>query len=266
MRFKSLSQLKRPELSEISFAALPQTVTMAQYAREKAFKINELVRTVHEESLEWYGFTLGTKDAPDVITDIGLPRNNLNLQAYTALSSDRIAAFKESLADDVIINGWIHSHAALSYEHFSPMDKKNHLVVLDFVAAGLRKPIAKREIAIGTLTLLLKGQFVEEDLVPGSVCLITDSPITSAMIMETVYGSFCYAIVIGDQGWHQQQILYKENGVLSGHTLLSDKEAEIVLVDTGKVLTEHEINALRDEVEEKIQPNTNPPVETMERM
>jgi hypothetical protein len=266
MRFKSLSQLKRPECREISLATLPQTVTMAHYAREKAFKINELVRTVHEESLEWYGFTLGSTGDPDVITDIGLPRNDLNLRAYTALSSERIAAFKESLPDDVIINGWIHSHGALMYEHFSQMDNNNHLVVLDFVAAALKKPVAKREIAIGDLTLLLKDQFVEKDLARGSVCVITDAPITTATIMETIFGSFCYAIVIGDRGWHQQQIHYKENGVLSGYTALSDKEAEIVLVDTGRVLTRHEINALRDEVEEKIRPNTNPPVETMERM
>jgi hypothetical protein len=266
MRFKSLSQLKRPKLREITIATLPQTVTMAQYAREKAFRINELVRTVHEDSLEWYGFTLGTTVEPHIITDIGLPRNDLNLQTYTALSSERIAAFKESLSDDVIINGWIHSHGALMYEHFSPMDQKNHLVVLDFVAAGLKKPVSKREIAIGDLTLLLKDQFVEEDLARGSVCVITDAPITTATIMETIYGSFCYAVVIGDRGWHQQLIHYKENGVLSGYTALSDKEAEIVLVDTGKVLTRHEINALRDEVEEKIRPNTNPPVETMERM
>jgi len=91
-----------------------------------------------------------------------LPRNDLNLQTYTTLGSERIAAFKESLPDDVIINGWIHSHGALMFEHFSPMDQRNHLVVLDFVAAGLRKPVAKREIAIRDLTLLLEDQFVEE--------------------------------------------------------------------------------------------------------
>ena len=266
MRFKSLSQIKRPELREISLANLPQNVTMARYAREKAFKINELVRSVHQDSLEWYGFTLGTTNNPDVITDIGLPRNDLNLQTYTTLGSERIAAFKESLPDDVIINGWIHSHGALMFEHFSPMDQRNHLVVLDFVAAGLRKPVAKREIAIRDLTLLLEDQFVEEDLARGSVCLITDAPITAATIMETIYGSFCYAIVIGDQGWHQQQIHYKETGVLSGSTSLSDREAEIMLVDTGRVLTDLDIDQLKVEVEEKVRPNKNPPVEMMERM
>jgi len=266
MRFKSLSELKRPELREISLATLPQSITMAHYAREKAFRINQLVLTVYEKSLEWYGFTLGTTGKPDLITDIGLPRNDLNLQDYTTLGSERIAEFQETLPEDTIINGWIHSHGALMYRHFSNTDEKNHLVVLDFVAASLRRPVAKREIAIKDLVFLQEDQFVEEDLAAGSVCLITDVPITAATIMETIYGSFCYAIVIGDEGWHEQQIHYRENGVLSGHTTLSSRKAEIILVDTGKVFTRLDISALRDEVEEKIQPNTNPPVEMMERM
>lgn len=266
MRFKSLSQLKRPELREISLADLPQHVTMARYAREKASKINELVRDVYADSLEWYGFTLGPRDNPELISDIGLPRNDLNLTTYTALSPERIAEFKESLPDDVIINGWIHSHGALTYERFSHMDETNHRVVLDFVAASTRKPVAKRELAVNELVFLVKDQFNEGDLAEGSVCLITDVPITAATIMETIYGSFCYAVVIGDQGWHRQQIHYRENGVLSGRTIRNDKDAEMVLVDTGRILTHPELSALRAEVEAKIQPNTNPPVETLERM
>jgi hypothetical protein len=266
MRFRSLSELKRPELMEIALDTLPQSIAMAHYAREKAFKINELVRTVHEDSFEWYGFTLGTAGNPALITDIGLPRNDLNLKDHTALSSERIAEFQESLPEDVIINGWIHSHGAMMYKRFSHTDERNHLVVLDFVAAGLRRPVAKKEIAIKDLVFLLKDQFAEEDLAKGSVCLITDAPITTATILETVYGSFCFAIVIGDEGWHEQQIHYKENGVLSGHTALSNREAEIILVEPGRVLSRLDISALRDEVEEKIQPNTNPPVEMMERM
>jgi hypothetical protein len=266
MRFRNLSQLRRPEIREVLLATLPQKITMANYAREKAFKVNELVRTVHKDSLEWYGFTLGVAGNPEVIADIGLPRNDLNLQAYTSLSPEKIAEFRETLPDGVVINGWIHSHGSLMVKHFSRIDEMNHRVVLDFVAAGLRKPVAKREIAIKDLVFLTKDQFVESDLAAGSVCLITDAPISAATIMETIYGSFCYAVVIGDQGWHQQQIHYRENGVLSGHTHLSDRETEIVLVNTGKVLTRHEIRVLEDEVEEKIRPNTNPPVEMMERM
>jgi hypothetical protein len=239
---------------------------MARYAREKAFKINELVRSVHQDSLEWYGFTLGTAGNPELITDIGLPRNDLNLQDHTTLGVERIAEFQESLLKDDIINGWIHSHGALMYKHFSQTDEENHSVVLDFVASSLRRPVAKREIAIKDLVFLVKDHFVEEDLAQGSVCLITDVPISSATIMETVYGSFCYAIVIGDQGWHQQQIHYQEKGVLSGHTALNHKDAEITPVDTGRILTQLDVDALRDEVEAKIQPHTNPPLEKLERM
>jgi hypothetical protein len=266
MRFKSLSELKRPEIREISLAPLPQNIPMTHFAREKAFTISELVRSVHKKSLEWYGFTLGSTRNPDLIADIGLPRNDLNLHDYTSLSSERIAVFQELLPDDVIINGWIHSHGSLMFKQFSHTDERNHLVVLDFVAGSVRRPVAKREVAIKDLVFLLKDQFVEEDLRAGSVCIITDAPITAATIMETVYGSFCYAIVVGDEGWHEQQIHYKENGVLSGHAAVSAKEADIILVDSGRNLTRLDMSALRDEVEAKVQPNTNPPVETMERM
>jgi len=266
VRFKSLSELNRPDLREISLATLPQSISMARYAWEKAFKINELVRTVHKKSVEWYGLSLGAADHPELITDIGLPRNDLNLQDYAALSPERIAEFQELLPENIIINGWIHSHGALMYKHFSGTDEKNHRVVLDFVAARLRKPVAKREVAIKDLVFLLKDRFVEGDLAQGSVCLITDAPITSASIMETVYGSFCYAIVVGDEGWHEQQIHYKENGVLSSLARLSNKQAEIILVDTGRVLSSLDVSSLSGEVEDKIRPNANPPVETLERM
>lgn len=266
MRFKSLSELKRPELKEISLATLPRSILMVRYARDKAFKINELVRSVHKESLEWYGFTLGTVERPDLITDIGLPRNDLNLQVYTSLSSERIAEFQETLAEDTVVNGWIHSHGALNVRHFSHTDDRNHRVVLDFVAASLRKPVAKREIAIKDLVFLQKDRFIDEDLAKGSVCLITDAPVTEATIMETIYGSFCYAIVVGDEGWHEQQIHYRKNGVLTGQTDVSHKEAEIILAEPVRVLTRFDINNLREEVERKIRPNTNPPLEMMERM
>jgi hypothetical protein len=266
MRFKNLSGLKRSELREVSLAPLPRSVFMAEYAREKAFKINELVRAVHHESLEWYGFTLGTDDRPDLITDIGLPHNDLNLQVYTSLSAERIAEFQESLPDGTFINGWIHSHGALTVKQFSHTDNRNHGVVLEFVAARLKKPVAKREIAIKDLVLLLKDRLLDTDLARGSVTLITDAPITEATIMEMVYGSFCYAVVVGDEGWSNQEIHYREYGVLSGHDRLSHIEADIMLVDTGRRLNQQDINALRSEVEKKIRPNTNPPVEIMERM
>jgi len=266
MRFKNLSELNRSESREVSLATLPQDITMANTALQKAFKINELVRTIHEESYEWYGYTLASSENPELITDIGLPKNDLNLHDYTTLGSERIAEFQESLSKDMMINGWIHSHGALNYRHFSKTDEQNHRVVLDFISARLRKPLAKKEIAIQDLVLLVKDEHADRDFEKGSVALITDAPVTEATIMETIYGSFCYCIVIGDEGWHEQEIHYRERGILSGHTTVSSKKAEIKLIDAGKTLTQSDISSLSEEVEEKINPHTDPPPELIERM
>jgi hypothetical protein len=266
MKFKGLSRLKRPKPLKIPLGNLPQHIVMATYAKAKAFKISELVGSIFEQSYEWYGFTLADVDHPERIVDIGLPRNDLNLQDYTTIGSTRIAEFQEMLPKEIIINGWIHSHGALHYRHFSETDKRNQLTVLDFVAVRTRGPLAKEEIVIQDLVLLEKDRFVAEDLRKGSVSLITDGPITEAKVMETVYGSFCFSIVIGDGGWHQQEIYYRETGILSGRTTVTSKAADIEFVDTGRLLASIDVSALRDEVKEKIQPNTNPPVETMERM
>jgi hypothetical protein len=266
VRFKSLSALKRPKPQEIALADLPQKVTIAHYARLKAYKINELVRKIHGDSFEWYGYTLAKSHTPELIEDIGLPKNDQNLQDYTTIGPARIAEFQEVLSEQTIINGWIHSHGALNYRHFSKTDEENHLTMLNFVAARLRKPVAKREIAIQDFVMLVKGQYENKDLEKGSVCFITDVPVTKATIMETVYGNFCYGIVIGDEGWHEQVIYYQERGILSGHTTVSSKQADIVFVDTGRSLTQSDISSLSDEVEVKIQPNTDPPPEMIERM
>jgi hypothetical protein len=138
--------------------------------------------------------------------------------------------------------------------------------VLDFISTRLKKPLAKKEIAVQDLVLLVKDQVTDTDFEGGSVTLITDSPVTEATIMETVYGSFCYCIVIGDEGWHEQEIVCKERGILSGHTMVISKAADIEFVDTNRTLTRLDINSLADEVEEKIRPNTDPPPELIERM
>jgi len=266
MRFKDLSQLKRPKPLIITLGSLPQRISMVKYAKDKAFKINELVGVLFEKSFEWYGFTLANNDHPELIADIGLPQNDLNLQDYTTLGSQRIAEFQESLPEDVMINGWIHSHGALNYRHFSNTDEKNHFTVLDFVAARTRKPLAKKEIAIQDLVFLQKDRFEQKDIEKGSVCLIADGRITEAKIMETIYGSFCYSIVIGDEGWHEQQIHCRERGILSGHTTVRSQAANIEFVDTGRSLSQSDISDLSNEVEEKIKPHTDPPPELIERM
>ena len=266
MRFKDLAQIKRPAPLEIILGSQPNQMLMAGYAKDKAFKINELVGRLFEESFEWYGFTLADKDHPELIIDIGLPQNDLNLQDYTALGSERIAEFQESLPKDLIVNGWIHSHGALNYRHFSHMDEHNHLTVLDFVAARTRKPLAKKEVAIQDLIFLEKDRFNKKDAAKGSIALITDRPINEAKIMETVYGSFCYSIVVGDEGWHEQQIHYRERGILSGHTTVESKNVQIEFVDTKRNLSPADILALSDEVKQKIKPHTDPPPELIERM
>ena len=266
MRFKDLSRLKRPKPLRITLGNLPQHILMTKYAKTKAFKISELVGALFEKSFEWYGFTLANNDHPELITDIGLPKNDLNQQDYTTLGSQRIAEFQESLSEDVMINGWIHSHGALNYRHFSNTDEKNHLTVLDFIAARNRKPLAKKEIVIQDLVLLEKERFMEKDLEKGSISIITDGPITEAKIMETIYGSFCYSIVIGDEGWHEQQIHCRERGILSGHTTVWSKSTNIKFIDTQRTLEPEEIQAIGKEVKEKIQPNLNPPTELIERM
>ena len=266
MRFRSLSELERPEPKEVILATLPQEISMALYAKAKAFKINELVREIHQESYEWYGFTLADKENPGLIVDIGLPKNDQNLKDSTTLSPERIAEYHESLTEDIFINGWIHSHGALKYKHFSHTDEENQATVLDFVTARLRWVVAKKEVPIEDLHFLVKGEFEEKELEKGSISLITDGVISEATIMETIYGGFCYSIVIDDEGWHQQEIHYKERGVLSGYSMVNKKSSTIVFIDNGKPFTEADILVLSKEVEEKIQPNTNPPPELIERM
>jgi hypothetical protein len=266
MRFKSLSDLERQKPKEVILATLPQEISITHYAKDKAFKISELVREIHDESYEWYGFTLADKDNPELIIDFGLPRNAQNLAEYATINPEGIAEYHDSLAGDTVINGWIHSHGALHYTHFSHTDEENHATVLDFVTARLRKTVAKKEIPIQDLQLLVKDEFEEKELEQGSVSLITDGVVSEAILMETIYGGFSYSIVIGDEGWHEQEIHYKERGVISGHSHVSKKSADLVLVDNARSLTQADIHALSEEVEEKIQPNTNPPTEIIERM
>jgi hypothetical protein len=150
--------------------------------------------------------------------------------------------------------------------HFSHTDEENHATVLDFVTARLRKTVAKKEIPIQDLQLLVKDGFEEKELEEGSVSLITDAVVSEAILMETIYGGFSYSIVIGDEGWHEQEIHYKERGLISGHSHVSKKSADLILIDNGRSLTQAEIIALGKEVAEKIQPTTNPPTEIIERM
>jgi hypothetical protein len=265
VRFRRLSDLEGARGYEATLAALPEQIPMARCALAKAFKISELVRVIHNDSYEWYGFTIARRGAPEFVADIGLPSNDQNLLDHTGVSAEAIAAYQESLSQDQVINGWIHSHGKLSYEKFSPVDEGNQVAVLDYVTARLRRPVAKKEILIRDLTILVKDRWTEKELEAGSVALITDAPITEARIIETIYGGFCYAIVIGDAGWHRQEIHTRRRGILSGQTTEERREADIVLSDAERPLTGADLQKLSEEVRVRIRPGVAAPRERFER-
>ncbi len=265
MRFANLSGIGRPKKQETTLATLPEEIRMAEYAMKKAFRIDEIVRSVHEGSYEWYGYTLADRGEPEVIRDIGLPRNARNVPDYTSVREEGIAEYQESLPRGTVINGWIHSHGSLDFRGFSGTDERNQATVLDYVTALLRKPVAKREVVIEDLVLLVQGRYDEKELAEGNVTLVTDVPVGEAGILEAVYGGFCYGIVIGEGGWHRQEIRYKRRGILTGRTAVSRKDADIVFVDTGRTLTKEYLDALEKEVREKIRPEPRVPRDRYEK-
>ncbi len=254
MRIRSLADLKKTANREILLAELPEEIFMTRYARDKAYKINQFVRDIHQRSYEWYGFTLADLHRPELINDIGLPKNEQNLEQYVSLAPERIIEYRDSLPETVVINGWIHSHGELEYHRFSETDMANQETVLDYVTARLRLPVAKVEVIIRDLALLHGEDWSAEDLKKGSVSLITDNPVSKAKIWETEYGGFCYAIVIGDDGWHEQEIHYKKRGILSGRTFCSKIAASIRLSDDGRLLTVSDMEALEEEVRNQLAP------------
>jgi len=267
VRFKALKDLSRTAPREIRLKALPEQVLMTDFARAKAFLVSELVVRVHGAAYEWYGFTLGERENPGVIVDVGLPDNDENQENYTSISPERIAAYEESLPSGLIINGWLHSHGALEHRNFSPVDDVNQQTVLDYVTSFLMVPVAQKEVVIRDLALLVMGEEealasslkrAQEEgaasLAPASVTLITDVPVGRARLLETVYGGFCFGIVIGDEGWTRQEIHYKTRGILTGETLISYQEADLTVIKSGKILTPSDLEALEEQVRERLRP------------
>ncbi len=251
---------------EIPLARFPDRVIMTGYARYKAVAVSALVRELYGGSYEWYGLTLGEEGRPEVITDIGLPRNAANLQQYTSLDSRDLLAFQEELPVGLVINGWIHSHGDLNYHGFSPLDEANHQVVLDYVASRVRRPLVKREIRIDGLTVAVEDEAEGESLKDGTVTILTDVPVRRARILETVYGAFCFAVLIGDAGWMLHHIVTKTRGILTGTTVYDRLEAPLVLVEPNCTLTEAEREKLRQEVQRKVRPPGADPPEHLERL
>ncbi|MBM4285887.1 MAG: hypothetical protein FJ128_11670 [Deltaproteobacteria bacterium] len=254
MRFKSLKDLERDAPREIVLATLPQVVRLTDFAKAKAFAVSRLVRRVHGQAFEWYGFTLAQRSRPEIIVDVGLPTHAENQETYVSLSAEGIAAYQEALPPDRLINGWIHSHGKLEFRDFSGIDAANQATVLDYVTSLLKIPVAKKEVVIRDLALGLLGEGEAEALAAGSVTLLTDAPVRRARLLETVYGGFCYAFVIGDAGWTRQEIHYKTRGVLTGETHLSKREADLEIIPTGRILTPSDLETLETEVKERLRP------------
>lgn len=267
MRFKALKDLARPAPRRLALASLPEEVRITDYARAKAFLVSELVRQVHGAAYEWYGFTLAARQRPEVIVNVGLPDNDENQENYTRISPERIAAYQEMLPAGQVINGWLHSHGALEHRDFSLVDDNNQATVLDYVTSGLMAPVARKEVVIRDLDLRVAeeddsldqalGAFPNDaasSAAPASVLLVTDVPVGRARLFETVYGGFCFAVVIGDEGWTKQEIHYKTRGILTGETQVSHREAHLTIVRTGKILTPSDREALELEVKQRLRP------------
>ncbi|MEM5868811.1 MAG: hypothetical protein QXL09_02575 [Candidatus Aenigmatarchaeota archaeon] len=259
-RIKNLNELKKEKegLEEIVLDVLPQKIKIYDIALNKAYKINELVREIYKSSYEWYGFLLGKKDCPEIVVDIGLGENSDNSYAFTRIEPEEIQKFLTSLQEDYIINGWIHSHADLGYRRFSGTDDRNMETVLSFVSLVTRKPVAKRKIAIRDLSIVSKEDYTIENLKKGSVSIVIDGKVigetNNVKIYETIFGSFSYSIVIGDEGWHEQSITYEEKGLLTGYKKVKTEKSELEIIQTGKILSELELEKLEKEIKEKIRP------------
>lgn len=254
MRIRRLSTLKRKEPKEILLARLPDVIAITDYARSRAFAVNRLIRRIFGDSYEWYGFTLGSKARPEVVADIGLPVNDCNVHQYTGVDPEHIARFQESLPADVVINGWIHSHGSLDYKTFSPVDSANHRTVLDFVSPFLKKPVARRQVVIEELLPLTEAESRSTPPGGGNVWVVTDRPVSRASIFEVVYGSFCYALLVGDGGWHRQEIHFETRGILTGTTHSGHTEAAMVRAENGRAFAKEDEDLLEQEIREKIVP------------
>lgn len=253
MKLKSLQELRRPPAQEVALGTLPLELKIRRLALEKAFALNRAVKQLFQESFEWYGFTLGRREEPEVVVDIGLPRNDDNFAEFTRVGAERIAAFQETLPPNLVVNGWVHSHGSLELQAFSVIDAANQAVVLDYVCTLVKRPVAKREVVIQDLVLLSEEKLEKANLSRGSVTLVTDVPVSRARLWETVLGGFCYALVVGDDDWHRQEIHYLRQGLLTGRREVSHREVELKILDSppGERLEEA---ALLEEVREKISP------------
>lgn len=255
MRLEKLSSLKRSGPEYVPISELPRNVVIDKFAISKALTVNELVRAIHGDSYEWYGFTLAKKENPECIVDIGLPVNDSNVHQFTGIGPENISLYRDALPADLIINGWIHSHGSLEYRRFSGIDEANHLTVLDYVCSGMKIAVAKREAVIDDLRVVNEGAFSSGNIGGGSVWIVTNEHVSQARIFESVYGCFAYAILVGDGGWYRQEIYHRTRGILTGMTNVAKRSAELQPVDSGRRFTALDREFTTREVREKIRPS-----------
>ncbi len=253
-RIKNLDALKQETIaSEVVLGYLPEKIRVENYALQKGYKVNELVKKVHKSSYEWYGFLLGKKENPEVVVDIGLGESR-NTAGSTEIQAEEIGKFLDSLPADYMINGWIHSHGNLGFRAFSGTDDRNMATVLSFVSLLTRKPLIKREVLIKDLSVLVEGRYDDEALRKGSVSVVLDGEASKAKLYETVFGSFSYSIVVGDEKWHADHISYERKSLLTGERSLTDIVGELDLLNTEKTLSAEDLEKLEEEVKTKIKP------------
>jgi len=263
MRIKNLDSLKRKEAQEIELSSLPKKIRIHDYALEKGYKTNELVKKVHKSSYEWYGFLLAKKEDPETVIDIGMGENGSNGMAYTKIEPEKIQEFLAALPADYLINGWIHSHGDMNFRHFSGTDDSNMSTVLSFTSLATRKPINKKEILVDDLSLIA-GSYDNEALKKGSLSVVLEGEgarAQKAKIFETIFGGFSYSIVVGDEKWNEQTICYERKSLLTGETkhtkLESEKEQSLLeIIVTGRKVEGKDLEDLKKEVKDKIKPDT----------
>jgi hypothetical protein len=246
---------------EVIIEELPKKVKIIDYALEKGFTINRLVREIYGRSYEWYGFLIAEKKQPEVIIDIGIPENAVNSYTYTKVEPEQVQKFlielKENGKDDYFVNGWIHSHGNLGFRQFSSTDEQNMKVMLNFTSSHTTKPIAKKEVLISNLAVVSQnGKPIEEILKEndGSIVIITQNEPGELRIFDTIYGCFGYSIVIGDEGWSKQKIMYRKHSIISRIDEYWTEDAEIELIETEKRIENVELEALKEEIKQKIKP------------
>jgi hypothetical protein len=254
VKLRNLSFLKRADPEEIPLATFPTDMLITKFAWEKALAINPLVNQIHGSSYEWYGLTLAEKEHPECIVDIGIPVNASNVHRHTGIDPESIALFRESLPANQVINGWIHSHGSLGYKRFSRTDETNHVTVLDYVSTFLKTPLARREVLIEDTVLLTRDSMKDAAGFAGNVWIVTDNQVSEARIFEKVYGFFSYAILVGDGGWHRQEIYCRTRGILTGTEYTTKKEAQLFAVESGKMFTERDKELLTEEIRDKVNP------------